>query len=768
MPDTQRESSAKIQLPETQSVESQPDSTAAITPQRDPLAQITARPEGNVQAHAAALNRAAGSRLSRAGGSILQLQRQYGNRYVQRVVAAARQGALMPVQAAGLKADALPPPFPILPANSGGSPLSQEVQTKMETAFSADFSDVRIHEGPAAISIGALAYTQGNHIQFAPGKYDPSSQSGQRLLGHELTHVVQQRAGRVQGLQGAGATINVDQALEAEADTLGAKAARGEASPVRGANSSPGGQAKAVVQPKLGFEIEIAVLVDINGRPVPEKVPLGTVGQHLELTVDQNSQVEAQTPTTAAAGAYDLRTGWQRIAAHVNTTTNTVTFYDTEVEANTAHPGPLPADEEIKPAYRNTQNGEERLSHPHGPGMGSENYASIVEIVTKAYEPEVPAEAQNLRTAMTEAAAFANALDPHNRVALNTIPNVNARSPNIYIGNTNSPNQTVNGSIQSTLGVRTAQLPAFIRSSMQTQNQGLFRLKHATEAEEQQGAFIQREMLAAVDNAETVITQIGNTLHHWYRPNEQIELHAIRGLFALICQYLRLGKYAYDPQTAKWGLDKNAVALMSRTDLSIIRRNLPSKQRDWLADNRRAIIAALLTETNRQANTTLFTSPDETQRSGYKNKVTTTQFLNNIFTQNTDGVTPQFGAIKQMGPEVVRRGGLFGKGEKRGPVFEVRNMVPPTGAGNGRFPPNTWLNLAEYYINLLSALNTRATAEQEALSTTDLGVHDPGIVRVNTAALIQHLEQENGVNQDLLNVMKSLKRTTTSVKRLVV
>jgi hypothetical protein len=142
-----------------------------------------------------------------------------------------------PVQRLGVDA-VVPKPKVNLQPSSAGSQLPQPVQQKMEAAFATDFSDVRIHQGPQAKSIKALAYTQGNHIHFAPGKYDPNSQAGQKLLGHELTHVVQQRAGRVPVPQGKGTPINADPALEAEADELGAKAARGEQVTVAGASSS--------------------------------------------------------------------------------------------------------------------------------------------------------------------------------------------------------------------------------------------------------------------------------------------------------------------------------------------------------------------------------------------------------------------------------------------------------------------------------------------------------------------------------------------------
>lgn len=120
-------------------------------------------------------------------------------------------------------------PMPDLSPKDSGLPLPEKVQTKMEKSFGTRFSDVRIHEGPQAKAVGALAYTQGNRIHFAPGQYNPDSPAGQALLGHELTHVMQQRAGRVPvSTQNKGVPINADPALEREADEMGAKAARGE------------------------------------------------------------------------------------------------------------------------------------------------------------------------------------------------------------------------------------------------------------------------------------------------------------------------------------------------------------------------------------------------------------------------------------------------------------------------------------------------------------------------------------------------------------
>ncbi|MBI9052315.1 MAG: DUF4157 domain-containing protein [Bacteroidales bacterium] len=117
--------------------------------------------------------------------------------------------------------------------------MPKSVRSKMENSFGADFSGVNIHQNSEqASNIGALAYTQGNDIAFAPGEYQPETTKGQELLGHELTHVVQQRQGRVKKTkQGKGMLTNDNTSLEKEADEMGTKAAQGKMANVSGKGS---------------------------------------------------------------------------------------------------------------------------------------------------------------------------------------------------------------------------------------------------------------------------------------------------------------------------------------------------------------------------------------------------------------------------------------------------------------------------------------------------------------------------------------------------
>jgi Domain of unknown function (DUF4157) len=110
-------------------------------------------------------------------------------------------------------------------ASGSGKPLPDAVRGQMEAALGADFSNVRVYVGPQAERIGAIAFTVGSDIYFAPGRYQPDTAHGQQLLGHELAHVVQQRAGRVRNPLGTGLAVVQDHALEAEADRLGRQAA---------------------------------------------------------------------------------------------------------------------------------------------------------------------------------------------------------------------------------------------------------------------------------------------------------------------------------------------------------------------------------------------------------------------------------------------------------------------------------------------------------------------------------------------------------------
>jgi hypothetical protein len=136
-----------------------------------------------------------------------------------------------------LRRVAPPPPGDIAPAivneilRSSGQPLDESLRWRMEPRFGLDFSHVRVHEGTladqSARAINASAFTAGHHLVFAEGQYAPHTESGRKLIAHELAHVVQQSKGRTLGSQ---------ETLEQDAERASASFAGGNAVHVQGSS----------------------------------------------------------------------------------------------------------------------------------------------------------------------------------------------------------------------------------------------------------------------------------------------------------------------------------------------------------------------------------------------------------------------------------------------------------------------------------------------------------------------------------------------------
>jgi len=113
---------------------------------------------------------------------------------------------------------------------SSGRPLDGPVRALMEQRLGADFGSVRLHTDGAATasaaSVQARAYTVGEHVVVPEAAYRPDTTEGLRTLAHELTHVVQQRQGPVEGTDvGGGIRVSdpgdrFEQAAEQSADRV--------------------------------------------------------------------------------------------------------------------------------------------------------------------------------------------------------------------------------------------------------------------------------------------------------------------------------------------------------------------------------------------------------------------------------------------------------------------------------------------------------------------------------------------------------------------
>lgn len=137
---------------------------------------------------------------------MMTLQRTMGNQVVQRLL---DEQGMLPTKSGN---------------ESASRPLPTEVRTKMEQSFGTSFADVRIHQGSQADAMGARAYAQGSNI-YVQRSININGYEGQKVLAHELAHVVQQRTGRVPN--SSAAVINDDPMLETEAHRAADKAANG-------------------------------------------------------------------------------------------------------------------------------------------------------------------------------------------------------------------------------------------------------------------------------------------------------------------------------------------------------------------------------------------------------------------------------------------------------------------------------------------------------------------------------------------------------------
>lgn len=120
-------------------------------------------------------------------------------------------------------------------SRGSGQALDGTVQKQMTQSMGQDFSGVRVHTGSESHQLNeqlnAKAFTTGSDIFFREGAYNPQSSSGQELIAHELTHVVQQSSGAVGGGGGAMRVNAPGDRFEQEADAVSKSVTNSAAAP---------------------------------------------------------------------------------------------------------------------------------------------------------------------------------------------------------------------------------------------------------------------------------------------------------------------------------------------------------------------------------------------------------------------------------------------------------------------------------------------------------------------------------------------------------
>ncbi len=139
----------------------------------------------------------------------------------------------------------MPGPRSTRSQNGAGSQLPGRLQARLGDALGADLGGVRIHTdadaGQAARAMQASAFTHQQDIYFAPGRYQPDTALGQRLIAHEVAHTVQQSRGAAD-IQARPEVSTRGDASEVEAETFAQAFIRGQGQrvPIRSASTGNG------------------------------------------------------------------------------------------------------------------------------------------------------------------------------------------------------------------------------------------------------------------------------------------------------------------------------------------------------------------------------------------------------------------------------------------------------------------------------------------------------------------------------------------------
>jgi len=193
---------------------------------------------------------------------------------------------------------------------AGGEALPAAVRARMEAAFGHDFSHVRIHTDSTSAAqsqaLNAHAFTIENHMWFGSGEYAPGTPQGDRLLAHELTHVVQADEGRIGSTGGGGLDVssptdgleqeayhNEDQILGALPSVAAAMAM--DAAPAQapsqavdlnqGADLSGGDASGLALREAKGGTSASATPASKDAKEKPEKVQLTLGSQIIEFSL---------------------------------------------------------------------------------------------------------------------------------------------------------------------------------------------------------------------------------------------------------------------------------------------------------------------------------------------------------------------------------------------------------------------------------------------------------------------------------------------------
>ncbi len=186
---------------------------------------------------------------------------------------------------------------------SPGRPLEAETRTRMEPQFGYDFSGVRVHAdtraAESARAVDALAYTVGRDVVFGAGQYVPHTAEGERLVAHELTHVVQQRGQAPAALGIAPAQDEFEReatSVAQDLDSGGLHAGPGLTSPALQRQPTPADDKKKAPGAK-----------EVTTQPQPQPIPKLEIRK--DITLPQAEKKEGLEKTATLSTETEAKRG---------------------------------------------------------------------------------------------------------------------------------------------------------------------------------------------------------------------------------------------------------------------------------------------------------------------------------------------------------------------------------------------------------------------------------------------------------------------------
>jgi hypothetical protein len=202
---------------------------------------------------------------------------------------------------------------------SPGQPLDTATRAAMEPHFGHDFSHVKVHNdskaAESAQSVNALAYTVGPHLVLGAQHYAPHSEAGQKLLAHELTHIVQ--LGNTPSSSPAHLTVGpTNTEAEKEAEIMAGNITSGHGAVSLSVSSAPELLHRQAAQPDAAVEDKPKREKKAITQPAQQKIPASKVKETekekkgaeaaASVSVETETKKEDEKTTTEKAGKFKI------------------------------------------------------------------------------------------------------------------------------------------------------------------------------------------------------------------------------------------------------------------------------------------------------------------------------------------------------------------------------------------------------------------------------------------------------------------------------